>query len=124
MYRIKQCLECGDYLIGRRDKKFCTDNCRSTYNNKLYQESNYLIRSINKSLRKNRRILSKLEQEGKMKVDRYLLLSMGFSFEFTTRVCCDEMGRLIKYCYEFGYVEHGDEINLKQLEHLESNHDH
>ena len=112
MYHNKKCLECGDYLVGRRDKKFCTDNCRSSYNNKLYQESNYLIRSINKTLRKNRQILSKLEKDGKSKVEKYLLLSMGFSFKYHTKVLKNKMGSPVTYCYEFGYIEQGDEIIL------------
>ncbi len=31
---IKTCLTCGAPLIGRVDKKFCDDYCRSMYNNK------------------------------------------------------------------------------------------
>ena len=30
----KRCLECNDVLHGRSDKKFCSDACRNTYNNK------------------------------------------------------------------------------------------
>ena len=31
----KKCLDCGDSLRGRTDKKFCSDQCRNSYNNKL-----------------------------------------------------------------------------------------
>ena len=31
----KLCLECGDKLFGRIDKKFCSDACRNAYNNKI-----------------------------------------------------------------------------------------
>jgi len=28
-----RCIECGEILNGRRDKKFCSDTCRTSYNN-------------------------------------------------------------------------------------------
>ena len=30
---MKNCLECGDAIAGREDKKFCCDGCRNSYNN-------------------------------------------------------------------------------------------
>ena len=35
----KQCLECGDKIVGRIDKKFCSDGCRNAYNNKVNKDS-------------------------------------------------------------------------------------
>ena len=32
MKEEKRCLECGDVIKGRADKKFCDDQCRSNYN--------------------------------------------------------------------------------------------
>ena len=63
----KLCPECGDKIIGRADKKFCSDSCRNTYNNALNKDSKNLIRNINNSLRKNYRILESLNPEGKTK---------------------------------------------------------
>ena len=31
----KNCPECGEHIIGRVDKKFCSDQCRASHNNKL-----------------------------------------------------------------------------------------
>ena len=64
----KNCLECGEQLIGRVDKKFCSDYCRNTYNNKINKDSKNLIRNINNRLRKNYRLLSELNTSGKTKV--------------------------------------------------------
>ena len=41
----KTCLECGDTFAGRVDKKFCSDGCRNTYNNKINKDSKNLIRN-------------------------------------------------------------------------------
>lgn len=35
----KNCPECGDKIIGRADKKFCSDACRNAYNNALNKDS-------------------------------------------------------------------------------------
>jgi hypothetical protein len=52
-------------IVGREDKKFCSDGCRNAYNNKINKDSNYM-RNTNK-LRKNYRVLSELNLEGKSK---------------------------------------------------------
>jgi len=48
----RYCLECGEPLIGRSDKKFCDDQCRNAYNNKLNRDHINLYRNINNKLRK------------------------------------------------------------------------
>jgi predicted nucleic acid-binding Zn ribbon protein len=87
---MKVCLECGDKIVGREDKKFCSDGCRNSYNNKMNKDSNNLMRNINNKLRKNYRILSELNPDGKSKTTRGKLLSKGFDFEFITNILYDQ----------------------------------
>jgi predicted nucleic acid-binding Zn ribbon protein len=75
------CLECGESLIGRSDKKFCSDQCRNTYNNRLRKDLNNTMRNINNILRKNRRILNKYNPHGMSKFQKKLLLDAGFDFD-------------------------------------------
>ena len=70
----KTCPECGDKIVGRIDKKFCSDGCRNAYNNKLNKDGKNLIRNINNRLRKNWRILEALNPDQKTKTTRWLLL--------------------------------------------------
>ncbi len=53
----KKCLECGEPLMGKVDKKFCSDACRNAYNNKLNSDSTALMRNINYILRRGRLVL-------------------------------------------------------------------
>jgi hypothetical protein len=55
-------------IVGREDKKFCSDGCRN--NNKINKDSTNFMRNINNKLRKNYRILSELNVEGKSKTTR------------------------------------------------------
>ncbi|HMQ00159.1 MAG TPA: hypothetical protein PKC24_10290 [Cyclobacteriaceae bacterium] len=101
----KKCLECGTKLQGRLDKKFCSDQCRSAYNNRLNSESTKLVRNIDHALKRNRRILKELNPNGKTKVHRDKLSKMGFDFNYFTSIYTTKEGALYKYCYEQGYLE-------------------
>lgn len=101
----KNCLECGDELFGRIDKKFCSDQCRNSYNNKLNSDSTNYIRNTNKILRRNRRILEGLVPNDKAKVSRDKLIEKGFSFNYHTSTYTTKDKRTYYFCYDFGYLE-------------------
>ncbi|WP_440120161.1 hypothetical protein [Tenacibaculum sp. Ill] len=108
----KKCLECGDKVIGRVDKKFCSDYCRNAYNNKVNKESKNLIRNTNNRLRKNYKILSELNTSGKTKVTRRKLFDRGFDFKFITSFYTTKAGSTYFYVYDQGYLELDIEIYL------------
>ncbi len=100
----KQCLECGEKIVGRIDKKFCTDYCRNSYNNKVNKESKNLIRNTNNRLRKNYKVLSELNTTGKTKVTRTKLFDQGFDFNFFTSIYKTKTGNVYFYVYDQGYL--------------------
>ena len=101
----KTCLECGDKIIGREDKKFCSDGCRNAFNNKMNKDQNNLMRNINNKLRKNYRILCDLNPEGKTKTTRNKLSSNGFDFEIFTSILKTKTGNTYYFVYDYGYME-------------------
>jgi predicted nucleic acid-binding Zn ribbon protein len=110
----KICLDCGATLHGRSDKKFCSDQCRNNFNNKLNRESNNFVRNVHGLLRKNRRILADLWAEDKVKVHKDALFALGYNFSFFTHIIETSDGNKYQYCFEFGYCETGDDfIELK-----------
>ncbi|PLW94994.1 MAG: hypothetical protein C0592_01150 [Marinilabiliales bacterium] len=106
------CLECGDPILGRSDKKFCGDQCRNAFNNRLNSDSNNLVRNINNQLRKNRRIMSELNPDGKSKVKKDLLLSKGFSFRFHTHTYTTQKGTTYYFTYDQGYLQLDDDLYI------------
>ena len=100
----KTCSECGTTFKGRIDKKFCSDQCRSTYNNRLNSDETSYVRNVNNILRKNRRILLDLNPEGKNRVNRAKLKAKGFDFEHFTSIYVTKEGSQYFYCYEQGYL--------------------
>ncbi|HDZ41658.1 MAG TPA: hypothetical protein ENH59_08285 [Bacteroidetes bacterium] len=103
---VRRCLDCGEVLKGRSDKKFCSDQCRNNYNNTINREANNLVRNVHSVLRKNRKILGELYEGGKKKVHRDALLVSEFNINFFTHsVETDDDSVITKYCYEYGYRE-------------------
>jgi predicted nucleic acid-binding Zn ribbon protein len=99
----KVCLECSEKIVGREDKKFCSDGCRNAYNNKINKDSTNYMRNINNKLRKNYRILSDLNAEGKSKTTKTKLLSRGFDFDFFTNILNTGTGNTYYFVYDQGY---------------------
>ena len=100
----KSCLECGEKIVGRVDKKFCSDYCRNAYNNNRNKDSKNLVRNINNQLRKNYRILEELNPEGKSKTSKSKLISKGFNFEYITSIYTTKAGTVYYFVYDQGYL--------------------
>lgn len=100
---VKACLECGEKIVGREDKKFCSDGCRNAYNNKINKDSTNYMRNINNKLRKNYRILSGLNVEGKSKTTKNKLLGKGFDFDYFTNILNTSTGNTYFFVYDQGY---------------------
>ena len=100
----KSCLECGEKIVGREDKKFCSDACRNAYNNKINKDSNNYMRNVNNKLRKNYRILLALNTTGKTNVSKTKMLSKGFDFEYFTNILNTKSGKTYIFVYNQGYI--------------------
>lgn len=98
------CLECNEPFKGRADKKFCSDACRNSFNNKFNKDTTNLMRKINRVLRKNRLILSKLNPNGKSKTTKKTLIHNGFDFNYHTNTYITKNGKTYFFCYEQGYL--------------------
>ena len=100
---MKTCLECSEKIVGREDKKFCSDSCRNAYNNKINKDSTNFMRNVNNKLRKNYRILSELNTDGKSKATRDKMLNKGFDFDFFTNILQTKTGNTYYFLYDQGY---------------------
>ncbi len=101
----QNCIECGEPVKGRSDKKFCNDYCRNAYNNNINKENKNLIRNINNRLRKNLNILSELNTSGKTKITRTKLIDYNFDFNHFTSIYTTKTGNVYHYVYNQGYLK-------------------
>jgi len=104
----RRCLECGEIILGRSDKKFCSDACRNSYNNRKNKASVNLIRNINNRLKKNWRILVQLNPDDKVKVHRSKLENEGFDFNYFTSIYTTKKDATYYFVYDQGYLDIGN----------------
>ena len=100
----KKCLSCEEKIVGRADKKFCSDYCRNTYNNALKTDEKKIARPTNQQLWKNRELLKAKNPTGKSKVKRGVLVKAGFDFSLMTSLYTTSKGSQYRYCYDQGYL--------------------
>ncbi|HUR31829.1 MAG TPA: hypothetical protein VMZ69_10390 [Saprospiraceae bacterium] len=105
----KYCKECRDEIVGRRDKKFCSDYCRAQHFNTYNSEISNFMRRVNYTIRKNRKILSGLNPKGKAKAHKMKLIREGLNFDYFTNVYKTRGGKVYYFCYDQGYVELEDD---------------
>ncbi|MBN1927496.1 MAG: DUF2116 family Zn-ribbon domain-containing protein [Prolixibacteraceae bacterium] len=112
MNKKRLCPVCNEPIIGRIDKKFCSDQCRNTFNNQRYNSTNSCVQKINRTLKKNYSILTALNTQGKTKVSRSKLLYEGFDFNYFTSIYETQKGNMYKLCYDEGYLPLNDDAVL------------
>jgi len=99
-----KCLNCGEKLKGRIDKRFCDDQCRNAWHNSNPNHSEAFVKRINKILRKNRSILKFSSPEGKTTVRKDFLLNLGFNFNYYTNTYTTNNNNTYNLCYDYGYL--------------------
>ncbi len=108
----KRCLECGEPILGRSDKKFCSDYCRNAYNNRKNKAGSNLIRTINNRLKKNWRILEQFNPEGKTKIHKSKLEAAGFDFNLFTSIYTTKKQSVYYFVYDQGYLDIGNNFYM------------
>ncbi|MBA9079765.1 MULTISPECIES: hypothetical protein [Rufibacter] len=102
----RTCRHCGSTLVGRADKKYCSDQCRALAGNarKLVEKGQRFMRDINTKLKKNRDLLRLASPEGKTTLRRQVLELNGFDFGYFTHLYRTKQGNTYYFCYDYGYL--------------------
>jgi len=100
---MRLCIECGKALIGRSDKKFCSEMCRNSFHNKRNRGES-VIQVTNRILLKNYRILHGFLAGNEREITIIRAKSEGFDFNLFTSVEFSASGEPCFYCYDTGYV--------------------
>ncbi|WP_210465389.1 hypothetical protein [Rufibacter roseolus] len=96
----KVCGHCGEPLVGRADKRFCSDQCRARSGNqrKLQDRGERLMREVNSALRQNRQILQRFSPQRKTTLRREALVQAGFDFRYLTNLYRTQKGNTYHFC--------------------------
>lgn len=95
---------CGRPIVGRIDKKYCSDACRYFENNKEKFKIQGPILSVNKTLRRNRSILKTLCPTGKTTVRREVMEKMGYDVRFFSSLFLTSRKQVYYICYDYAFT--------------------
>ena len=106
-----KCKVCKKGLKGRKDKKFCSIECKNYYHTNLRRVTNQTAKDIDKILHRNRSIL--LEVMGKnsiqKKVNRVVLAKKKFHFKYITHFHINSSNKMYHHIYDFAWMEFSDD---------------
>lgn len=117
----RKCLACNEPIVGRVDKRYCSDACRTLYHNQRYSGSANIVKKIDGILKQNRRVLRDiLDGNLRRKIEKTALIDKGLDFDFFTNQFIHPDGQIYFFIYEYGYLSKDDQEYLvfcsKQLE--------
>lgn len=99
----RKCPVCDGLMLGRRDRKYCSDACRYHANNEVKLKNQSGILAVNKTLRKNRSILKTLCPDGKATVRRSVLENLGFDVRVFTSLFVTSRRNVYYLSYDYGF---------------------
>jgi len=119
----RTCLNCGeDVGPGRKDKKYCSEACKTEYNNKRTEQERQaqkqvqelslpdFIGKIQNILIRNREILDRcLGDQDSRRLEKRDLEGLGFNFKYITSQAPTLEDKGYCFCYELGYREVGND---------------
>mgnify|MGYP002146781132 FL=1 len=107
----RKCTRCEKTIIGRSDKRFCSDACRIDYHNQQRRELYEGRKHIHQTINRNRQVLQSLYERGALVLTQEELLANGFSFSGITGIAC-EKSHLELFCYDFRILQKGKKYRL------------
>jgi predicted nucleic acid-binding Zn ribbon protein len=108
------CPVCGTKIIGRMDKKFCSDQCRYLHNNQSRNQSERLVLETNRQLRRNRSILKKLCPIGKSVVRKEVLDALDYRTDLFTSLFMNDNREVYYLCYDYAMMPLIDKKNVSR----------
>ncbi len=103
---VRSCLNCGKKLQGRSDKKYCSLECKNSFNAARRQETRSVTRDVDRILHRNREIIETImgENRNKMVIPRLELTNMGFNFDYITGIYFNKEGKMYHNLYDFAWM--------------------
>lgn len=108
---VMKCKICKTTIVGRKDKIFCSTDCKNYYHVNLRRATFHQVKELDKVLHRNRSIL--LELLGKngtqKKVKRLVLVKKKFQFKYGTHFHFNSQGKMYHHVYDFAWMEFSDD---------------
>ncbi len=106
------CPICGNTIVGRSDKKFCSSKCKNKYHRPSKNLKGDQIKMVNTFLYQNFQIMESIftdEKKDKLMVPRILLDKMGFHYPYSTGCYVNNQKKIYRYIYNYAWMEFSDQ---------------
>ena len=101
---VPRCLECGDEIVyGRKDKKYCSEECRNRQHNHSHRACIQYKRMVNTILERNYDILDDLIKSGIEAIWVADAIALGYNPAYVTSYR-KHGKRSMCHCYDICYV--------------------
>lgn len=106
-----KCKICEKEFEGRKDKVFCSIQCKNDYHLTLRAVTKNTAYPLDKILHRNRAILLELmgPRAQKKKMKRVELVQKKFQFKFLTHFNINNQGKMYHHVYDFAWMEFSDD---------------
>ena len=110
------CMECGNELRGRTDKKFCNDRCKNRYYNRMNNSVRLHKNRTIRILTSNYELLNRLVKAGVRTMRLIELEELGFSPDFHTSHRKGASGHNECCCFDISYCQSSSKIfNMRRI---------
>lgn len=106
-----KCKVCDIEIIGRKDKIFCSIQCKNDYHLTLRKVTKREAFPLDRILHRNRSILLEImgPRASKKKVLRSDLVKKKFQFKYLTHYNINSQGKMYHHVYDFAWMEFSDD---------------
>lgn len=106
-----KCPICEKEFTGRKDKVFCSIQCKNDYHVSLRAATKQTAFPLDKVLHRNRSILLEIvgPKANKKMVLRSDLVRKNFQFKFLTHFNINSKGKTYYHVYDFAWMEFSDD---------------
>lgn len=106
-----KCKVCESEFVGRKDKIFCSVQCKNEYHLTLREVTNDVAYPLDRILHRNRSILLEImgPKARKKHVRRSILVKKKFQFKYLTHFNINSKGKMYHHVYDFAWMEFSDD---------------
>jgi predicted nucleic acid-binding Zn ribbon protein/hydrogenase maturation factor len=115
-----ECFLCNEPFVGRKNKKYCSEKCKSHFNNHKAQRINHQVKEEVTRLKKSQLIFGRIcKVPGKVyTVTKSQLIELGYNKSVPTRIIKDDdfhgdWNLVGGYAYKI--IENGNKFEIRKL---------
>lgn len=101
---FRQCPTCGSRFNGRSDKRYCSEQCRTSFNLQRRKRTEAPLTAVLATLRRNRSILKDLCPQKKTWVSRDRLEALKFNPTVFSSIYRNNRNQSYYFCGDYGFL--------------------